>query len=58
MGPFMAPCMPVTWKYGSVDRVTPSRPPPERQAAPCTQVAITERWVCMQPLGAPVVPEL
>lgn len=22
------------------------------------KLAITDRWVCMQPLGAPVVPEL
>ena len=49
--------MPVTWKNGSVDSCTVSGVL-RFQKARCIAVAMTERWVCIQPLGAPVVPEL
>ena len=55
MGPFMLPAMPVTWNSGSTLRNTESCET-RNHSTPPTAVHITLRWVCMQPLGAPVVP--
>src|ERR671933_669308 len=50
-------CIPVTWKSGSVVRITLSDVMlPQRPAL--TRVACNVRWVCMHPLGRPVVPEV
>ena len=57
MGPFMEPVIPVTWKNGSVESCTLSGVV-RFQNIRWMAVAITDRWVCMQPFGAPVVPEL
>src|SRR5690606_31249043 len=50
-------CMPVTWNIGSVASATPCPVWPDH-ASWAAAVLITEWWVCMQPLGAPVVPEV
>ncbi|MDT4890085.1 hypothetical protein FQZ97_1268740 [compost metagenome] len=56
-GPFRLPERPVTWKNGSTARQTASCEVPNQRTPP-TSVLITLRWVCMQPLGRPVVPEV
>jgi hypothetical protein len=57
IGAFMLCCMPVTWNSGAVSSTTESGPIAS-QSAPPTAVNITVLWVCMQPLGLPVVPEV
>jgi hypothetical protein len=45
------------WNIGTTPRLTdsalawPHRPPP-------TTLGMSVRWLCMQPLGSPVVPEV
>ena len=56
-GPFMLPDMPVTWNSGSTARYVESCVR-ENHCAPPTSVLMALRWVCMQPLGWPVVPDV
>src|ERR1700722_14074930 len=56
-GPFMPPCMPVTWNIGNTDRCVLSGDP-ENQTLQPTRVLMTLRCVCMQPFGLPVVPDV
>ncbi len=53
----MLPCMPVTWKNGSTARRTVSGFM-LNQYSPAMRVCIAVRWLCMQPFGWPVVPEV
>ena len=49
--------MPVTWNIGSTASATEPLAAP-RQWQPAVEVDSTVEWVCMQPLGLPVVPEV
>ena len=48
--------MPVMWNIGTTPRLTASGP--LWLHWPDTALCISVRWVCMQPLGSPVVPEV
>ena len=49
--------MPVMWNMGTTHRLTASALACPHSAEPTT-LGISVRWVCMQPLGRPVVPEV
>ena len=53
----MLACIPVTWKSGSETRCTSVSSAGFQTTLP-SAVTITVRWLCMHPLGCPVVPEL
>jgi len=54
----MPACMPVTWNIGSALSVTVPPSVAPRQRRYTDAVAWTLLWVCMQPFGLPVVPEV
>ncbi len=49
--------IPVMWNIGTTARLTVSAPA-WPQTPPPQAFAISVRWLCMQPLGRPVVPEV
>ena len=44
------------WNIGTTPKATVSGP--AWVHCPATALAISVRWLCMQPLGSPVVPEV